>query len=116
LIYDNFFRSPLRHIPGPLLAKLSPAWVIGVSLFGRRAYAIDALHKRYGPVVRVAPHEVSFATADAAREIYVGVNISPFPDPAATGASAGSVENGECMNRFVLLNKRIVSTGARTGG
>jgi hypothetical protein len=84
--------------------------MIAVSLSGRRADAIDALHKRYGPVVRVALNEVSFATADTAREIYVGVNIGPLPDAAATGALASSVEKGKCMDYFVILNKRVMST------
>lgn len=28
------------------------------------------LHKKYGPVVRIAPNEVSFASLEAVKEIY----------------------------------------------
>jgi hypothetical protein len=34
------------------------------------------LHRLYGPVARIAPHELSFASAVAARDIYVGVSVT----------------------------------------
>ena len=37
---------------------------------GNRRKYIHALHLKYGPVVRVAPDEVSFATREAVKEIY----------------------------------------------
>ncbi len=75
-------RSPLRSFPGPLLAKLSPGWLFVVSFTGKRAFIIDALHQRYGPVVRVGPNMLSFSSAAAARDIYLGVEDDP---PAADG-------------------------------
>ncbi len=55
---------------------------------------MHALHQRYGPVVRVGPNELSFASAAAARDIYVGVNTAAAT--AATGpiddTAAGDVD------------------------
>ncbi len=72
--YNNLVRSPLRHFPGPLLAKLSDAWLITITFSGRRAFIIHALHQRYGPVVRIAPNELCFSSAAAAHDIYLGVD------------------------------------------
>jgi hypothetical protein len=83
--YKNLIQSPLRHIPGPLPAKLSPAWLIAVIFTGRSAEIIGALLERYGPVMRVGPNMLSFATAAAARDIYLGVNTN-------TSANAGGVK------------------------
>ncbi len=74
-------RSPLRPIPGPLPAKLSKLWLLAIELSGRRTLYIHSLHQRYGPVVRVGPNELSFATGAAARDIYVGVNSSAADAP-----------------------------------
>ncbi|KAI0642824.1 cytochrome P450 [Trametes meyenii] len=38
--------------------------------FGQRRTWIHRLHLKYGPVVRIAPDEVSFATREASKEIY----------------------------------------------
>ncbi len=77
-------RSPLRQFPGPLLARLSNAWLIAVTFSGRRAFIIHSLHQRYGPVVRIAPNELCFASAAAAHDIYIGV------DDDAAAAAAGT--------------------------
>jgi cytochrome P450 len=37
---------------------------------GRRAKTIESLHQKYGPVVQIGPHEVSFDTIDAIDIIY----------------------------------------------
>ncbi len=62
-------RSPLRHIPGPWLAKLSNWWLVVLQFAGRRTFYVHALHQRYGPVVRIGPNALSFASAAAARDI-----------------------------------------------
>ncbi|KAI1503322.1 P450 monooxygenase No.1 [Biscogniauxia marginata] len=62
--------SPLRSFPGPLLWKISlvpRAWAL---TRGVLPFRIAALHDRYGPIVRVAPNELSFRDANAWREIY----------------------------------------------
>ncbi|KAI2463952.1 putative cytochrome P450 [Annulohypoxylon bovei var. microspora] len=68
-IYNVYFH-PLSRFPGPKLAACSNApFSIGF-LGGRQPYEILRLHRRYGPVVRVAPNELSFNTAQSFRDIY----------------------------------------------
>jgi hypothetical protein len=50
---------------------------------GHRASYVHSLHQRYGPVVRIGPNELSFATAEAAHDIYIGVS-DPVGDPKGT--------------------------------
>ncbi|KAJ2981767.1 hypothetical protein NQ176_g1826 [Zarea fungicola] len=63
-------RSPLRKIPGPVVARISGLWLIYQDLQGRRSNVIHRLHLKYGPVVRIGPRQVSFSSAEAVRDIY----------------------------------------------
>ncbi|KAK8090591.1 Cytochrome P450 monooxygenase alt3 [Apiospora phragmitis] len=67
----NIFLHPLRSYPGPKLWAASRLpWVLA-SLRGELAWSLLALHEQYGPVVRIAPDELSYTgTGDAWREIY----------------------------------------------
>ncbi len=87
-------RSLLRHVRGPPLVKLLLAWLIAVTFSHRGGYIVDALHKRYVPVVRLAPHVLSFATVAAAREFYIGVKIDDFTDTAAAKTEVNADANG----------------------
>lgn len=75
-------RSSLAKLPGPRYTAFT-SLVLKYHEFthGRRLY-IHRLHQKYGPVVRLAPDEVSFATADAVKEIYMsggsGYDKTPF--------------------------------------
>jgi len=75
-------RSPLAKVPGPWYTIFT-SFVLKYKEFthGRRLY-IHELHQRYGPVVRLSPDEVSFATVDAIKEIYMsggsGYDKTPF--------------------------------------
>ncbi|PYI01496.1 cytochrome P450 [Aspergillus sclerotiicarbonarius CBS 121057] len=62
--------SPVSNIPGPWYTKFTSLVVKYHEFSARRRTFIHELHKEYGPVVRIAPNEVSFATLDAIREIY----------------------------------------------
>jgi hypothetical protein len=63
-------QHPLHHFPGPRLAAWSNIpycyWLIG----GRQPFILLELHEKYGPVVRVAPNELSFNTATSWKDIY----------------------------------------------
>ncbi|KAI3338273.1 cytochrome P450 [Ustulina deusta] len=69
IIY-NLLYHPLAHLPGPKLAAVSNIpysyWFLG----GRQPFKIHDLHLKYGPIVRVAPNEVSFNTAESWKDIY----------------------------------------------
>lgn len=69
-ILYHTFSDPLRHIPGPLICRLTSLWARTHSWLGDECRQIDALHKQYGPIVRIAPNEVVFAEGEALAPIY----------------------------------------------
>jgi len=73
LAYYVFYRTysdPLSPIPGPLICRLTPLWSWYHSFIGDESRQIHALHEKYGPVVRIGPHEVIFAEGEALAPIY----------------------------------------------
>ena len=59
IIYRLIFH-PLRHIPGPLLARLTYGYQMyyDVYLGGLMPRHLAKLHQKYGPIVRIAPDRV----------------------------------------------------------
>ncbi|KAK4231524.1 putative sterigmatocystin biosynthesis P450 monooxygenase [Podospora fimiseda] len=64
------YSSPLNKIPGPWHSKFTPTILAWHWFKTQRTSYIHKLHQKYGPVVRVAPNEVAFASAAAVKEIY----------------------------------------------
>jgi cytochrome P450 len=62
---------PLKHIPGPLLPKITSLWLYYHAYIGDEATVIRQLHAEYGPLVRVAPNEVDISDGDAVAPIYI---------------------------------------------
>jgi len=60
----------LRSIPGPFLASISKLWLVQQQLGSRRPLVDQALHKKYGPIVRVSPKEVIVSSPASKRIIY----------------------------------------------
>lgn len=62
--------DPLARIPGPKLCAVTriPYWL--QSFRGTDCQWLRELHRKYGPVVRFGPIDVSFATAEAWKDIY----------------------------------------------
>jgi cytochrome P450 len=67
-IYNIFFH-PLRQYPGPLLAKANRLNWAYHSWNGDIVEHITLLHEKYGEVVRVAPNELSYISAQAWQDI-----------------------------------------------
>ncbi|TEA19202.1 Cytochrome P450 monooxygenase BOT4 [Colletotrichum sidae] len=65
-----WWSHPLRKFPGPISASFSNALYSWNFMRGRQPYRQLELHEKYGPVVRVAPNELSFSTAASWRDIY----------------------------------------------
>ncbi|KAJ7754164.1 cytochrome P450 monooxygenase [Mycena maculata] len=67
-----YFRDPyhLRKYPGPILAKISYAWLLWVGISGRRSQIIHKIHKKYGPIIRISPSEISFSHPAAYSDVY----------------------------------------------
>ncbi|KAI0341085.1 cytochrome P450 [Trametopsis cervina] len=65
---------PLAKYPGPLWWRVSSLPLVFVSYGGRRHLVIDALHKKYGRFVRIAPNALSFNALGAFDAIYGSPN------------------------------------------
>ena len=68
-ILSKRYLSPLRKYPGPFLASFSRLWKVRSVASGRTHLEHIDLHRKYGPVVRIAPNEVSVASPEAARTL-----------------------------------------------
>lgn len=62
--------SPLSKLPGPWYTRFTSLWLKYQEFTANRRESIHRLHQEYGPVVRLAPDEVSFTSLDAIKEIY----------------------------------------------
>ncbi|KAK3367925.1 cytochrome P450 [Podospora didyma] len=114
----NILLHPLRTFPGPRLwsaSRLPYAWNL---CRGRLHLRIRELHDEFGPVVRIAPDELSF-TADAAwHDIYCGgFGNKGFPKHAAyrnvqTFVSLFDADDAEHSRLRQLLGKEFFSLEA----
>ncbi|PVH76546.1 cytochrome P450 [Cadophora sp. DSE1049] len=68
-IYRILFH-PLRNIPGPFLAKITGHWRNDRTWQGTWHDDILQLHEQYGPVVRIAPNEVSVIDQNCIKTLY----------------------------------------------
>ncbi|KAI0424370.1 cytochrome P450 [Xylaria sp. FL1042] len=82
------YASPLRSIPGPFLASCTRLWKIRSTVSENTQWEHVELHRKYGPVVRIGPNEVSFASPQVARSMlaagkrfYKTDFYSVFPPP-----------------------------------
>ena len=64
-------QAPLARLPGPKYTALTSLILKYHEFTHGRTLYIHQLHQKYGPVVRLAPNEVSFSTANALKEIYM---------------------------------------------
>jgi hypothetical protein len=69
VVYRLFFH-PLSSIPGPRLARTTRLWLVWHTRKGKNHILMPALHKRYGPIVRIAPDQVLVCSEDAVRLAY----------------------------------------------
>lgn len=63
-------RSRLRDIPAPSFAAFTNFWLLLQARQGIRFLSVDAAHKKYGKLVRIAPRHVSVADDAAVAAIY----------------------------------------------
>jgi hypothetical protein len=63
------YASPLRKYPGPFLASFTRLWKVYSTATGRTHLQHIELHRKYGPIVRIAPNEISIASPEAARNL-----------------------------------------------
>ncbi|KAI0671276.1 cytochrome P450 [Trametes maxima] len=78
----RLFLAPLARLPGPKVCALTRLPLMLREFSGGRRLWIHQLHLKYGPVVRIAPDEISFATREAVKEIYTSGG-SGYDKPAS---------------------------------
>jgi cytochrome P450 len=77
-IYNISPLHPLWSYPGPLLWRASRIpWILSLQS-GNLHLDIKSFHDQYGPVIRIAPNEISYTDARALKDIY-----APTARPAA---------------------------------
>ena len=75
LIY-RFFFHPLKHIPGPTLARATYLyeWYFDIYLSGQFTFNLKDLHKQYGPIIRINPDRVHIDDPDFIDKLYNQAN------------------------------------------
>ncbi|KAI1499378.1 pisatin demethylase [Biscogniauxia marginata] len=91
----------LRHIPGPFLASISYLWLARVAKGGRQFWVYRDMYKKYGPLIRVGPNEISTDDPEVIRHIssarstwardpwYLAARFDPYHDNVFTMLEAG---------------------------
>ena len=69
-LIETILIDSLGKIPGPKAFALTEWRLAYEDWTGRRTRTIDALHRKYGPVVRIGPKEIAFNSLTALRTIY----------------------------------------------
>ena len=94
-IYRLFFHR-LRHIPGPISARISTWYTTYHDLFrpGQLPFAIKELHDAYGPIIRITPDEVHVSEPEFLDTIYAMRNRNaPYPGGLMVAKSIGGAED-----------------------
>lgn len=71
IIYPLYFH-PLSDVPGPLICKLTRYWILFKSWNEERNRYVQALHEKYGTIVRIGPDQVDINDVAYLKDIYVG--------------------------------------------
>ncbi|KAI6081540.1 cytochrome P450 [Hypoxylon rubiginosum] len=77
------FLDPLRNVPGPLAARVTPFWLTLQCRLFRRSTSIHELHQKYGDVVRIGPNNISVVSKGCLQQVYgsnSGTSKGPFYD------------------------------------
>ncbi|KAI1382433.1 BcABA1, cytochrome P450 monooxygenase [Hypoxylon crocopeplum] len=91
----------LRHIPGPFLASFSYLWLARVAKSGEQFWIYRDMYKKYGPLIRVGPNELSTDDPEVIKKMngarssygrdpwYVAARFDPYHDNVFTLLEAG---------------------------
>ncbi|ERF75987.1 hypothetical protein EPUS_01353 [Endocarpon pusillum Z07020] len=73
IVYRLYF-DPLAGVPGPKLAAMTTWYEAYYDLWlgGQYVWKIGELHKKYGPVIRINPHEIHCNDPEFIDDIYSG--------------------------------------------
>lgn len=97
----NRYRNGLNKYPGPFLASLTDLWRLW-DVYGQRPErTLQALHAKYGDVVRIGPNCLSFADPAVLKSIYglnkgfvkVGYQTIHISTPAKISSPTSTLSN-----------------------
>ncbi|KAL8388156.1 hypothetical protein RB595_009417 [Gaeumannomyces hyphopodioides] len=92
-IYNVYFH-PLAGYPGPVAYRASEIPRLIQEVAGNTVHKWTELHAEYGPVVRIAPGQLSYISNDAWRDIYAAKGTVQSCDLQKTLDSAKAQEQG----------------------
>ncbi|KDR74133.1 hypothetical protein GALMADRAFT_250969 [Galerina marginata CBS 339.88] len=79
LVYRLSPFHPLAKYPGPFLAKCTQFWSVYHSYTGKTHLNFLSLHRRYGPIVRTGPNQLSICEVDAVQSILGADGLAKGP-------------------------------------
>lgn len=71
VVYPLFFH-PLAKIPGPTICALTGYYILYKTWNEERNRYVQALHEKYGSIVRIGPNEVDINDVAYMKDIYIG--------------------------------------------
>ncbi|KAI0532893.1 cytochrome P450 3A13 [Xylaria digitata] len=86
--------SPLRALPGPRISLFTSLALKYHEFRALRTRYVHNLHLRYGPIVRIAPNEASFASLEGIKEIY--------------GSGGSGYDKTEFYDLFMIYGRRTM--------
>ncbi|KAF7944490.1 hypothetical protein EAE96_010881 [Botrytis aclada] len=102
-IYNLYF-SPLSKFPGPKRLAISRIPLIRYVILGTTYKYLDELHEKYGPVVRIAPDELTTIYPEAWKDVYTRrpqMTKDPFSmTPPMNGAESLFTATGDTHVRI----------------
>lgn len=69
LVYQRRF-LPLAHFPGPFWASRTNVWKAYQLWTRHMSVTLQSLHEQHGPVIRIGPNHLNFASEDVVATIY----------------------------------------------
>ncbi|KAH6665560.1 cytochrome P450 monooxygenase [Halenospora varia] len=77
-IFYRLYLSPISKIPGPKLAAATwwYEYYHDIIHYGKYIFKINDLHDKYGPVVRISPHEIHINDPDFYDTLYHSTNTN----------------------------------------
>ncbi|RHZ66779.1 uncharacterized protein CDV56_109393 [Aspergillus thermomutatus] len=113
------YLHPLRKIPGPGLARFTELWRSSRYFKGKWHRDILQLHRKYGPVVRIAPNEVSIVSPNLITTVYSYTGGTAKTSWYDTWAALGGAKSASTAPSFFgttdteqhrFLRKRVSAT------
>ncbi|KAH0422790.1 isotrichodermin C-15 hydroxylase [Colletotrichum camelliae] len=72
----NLYLHPLSRFPGPYSGRAQDLWISRQWISGNWPWEVEALHAKYGDIVRIGPNELSCAHPQSIKDIYGQSNIN----------------------------------------